>query len=65
MDDKAQYQQWRDKLLQAVANICKDCNDPRKEMFTVNIYAPLSNTCRCHRVEEILAKAEEIDADIK
>ena len=63
--DKALYQKWRDMLIKSAGNICKECDDPRKERAILDFDNPLNCSCRCHRVEEILSRAAKIDAYIK
>lgn len=64
-DDKVMYQEWRDKLLKIISTeICQPCTDPQKHDKCLDYNNPLVCECRCHRVDEILAKANAIDADI-
>jgi len=62
MDDKELYQQWRDKLLQAVDHICTACDDPRKQISDTD--NPLNRPCRCPRIDSVLTRAADIDTDL-
>ena len=65
MTDQSLYKEWRDKLLRLVSEeVCKPCTDPNKQDKCLDYSNPLACECRCYRVDDILAKAAQIDADI-
>jgi len=52
---------WRDVLLQYAGEVCKECVDPRRDKEKLDFNNPLNGSCRCHRVEAPLSRAEIID----
>ena len=65
MEKKLVYLEWYDLLIKSVRNICLNCTDPVKDEAIVNYDNPLNCECRCERINDIISKIEDIQADIK
>ena len=63
--NKVLFRRWRDNLLHAVGQVCRKCNDPRRENESLDFNNPLNGSCRCQRVETPLALAADIDTDCR
>lgn len=64
-NNREQLQRWRDKILHGVAeHVCRPCSDPIKKNAELDYDNPLNCGCHCERVEKILSRAADIDADI-
>lgn len=61
----ALYQNWHDKLLNSIREICTKCVDPRKEKERLDLANPLNCSCRCECVDGPLSNVMNINADIK
>ena len=48
-------QGWREGRLNAANNMCRKCDDARKEKATLDRENPLKNSCRCHLVDKVLS----------
>ena len=60
------YISWRDDFLKIIGDeICKECTDPIKNTKVLDYDNPFNCECKCHRIENILASATNIDAEIK
>jgi len=64
MDQKLIFEQWRDKLVAAVENICEKCTDPLKQELPTCPDKPLHRDCLCPRVDTILTQVDAINTDL-
>ena len=60
------YTSWRDDFLGIIGGkTCKECADPQKETKKLDYENPFNCECRCHRIENMMSTAENIEAELK
>jgi len=59
-----EFARMREKLTEAVRELCSICVEPRPSALTLNFNDPLQCTCSCHKSEGLIDAMRGIDAGL-